>query len=61
MRTACSARFHVVMNDEREAWVKIDILEIIYGKLARREIADVLDWAKSRRAFLSARFEELQQ
>ena len=49
------------MNDDRQAWVKIDTGEIIYGKLARREIAEVLDWAKSARAFLSDKFEELQQ
>ena len=49
--------FHVVMNDEREAWVRIDTAEIIYGKLARREIAEVLDWAMSERTFLSAKFE----
>lgn len=36
-------------------------MDIIYGKLTRREIAEVLDWAKSKRAFLSAKFEELQQ
>lgn len=53
--------FHVVMNDDREVWVKIDTVEIIYGKVPSREIAEVLDWANSRRAFLSAKFEELQQ
>jgi hypothetical protein len=33
--------FHVVMNDGREAWVKIDPVEIIHGKVAAREIAEV--------------------
>ncbi|MBS4097691.1 MAG: DUF4160 domain-containing protein [Sulfuricella sp.] len=53
--------FHVVMNDAREAWVKIDTLEIIHGKVAAREIADVLAWAKANREMLAAKFEELQQ
>ena len=41
--------FHIVMNDGREAWVKIDTLAIIHGKVAVREVAAVLDWAASRR------------
>lgn len=53
--------FHVVMNDAREAWVKIDTVEIIHGKVAAREIAEVLTWAKSNRETLAAKFEELQQ
>lgn len=53
--------FHVVMNDAREAWVKIDTVEILHGKVAAREIAEVLAWAKSNRETLAARFEELQQ
>ena len=34
--------FHVVLNDGREAWVAIATLEILHGKVAAREIADVL-------------------
>ena len=52
--------FHVLMNDGREAWVTIADLEIVHGKVAAREIADVLAWAKSNRATLAAKFEELQ-
>jgi len=52
--------FHVLMNDGREAWVTIADLEIVHGKVAVREIADVLAWAKSNRATLAAKFEELQ-
>lgn len=53
--------FHVVMNDARETWIKIDTLEIIYGKVVAREIAEVLAWAKSNRETLAAKFEELQR
>ncbi|TVR57256.1 MAG: DUF4160 domain-containing protein [Candidatus Competibacteraceae bacterium] len=53
--------FHVVMNDGREAWVKIDPVEIIHGKVAAREIAEVVAWAASNRETLAAKFEELQQ
>ena len=53
--------FHVVMNDAREAWVMIDTVEIIHGKVTAREISEILAWAKSNREILAARFEELQQ
>lgn len=53
--------FHIVMNDGREVWVRIDTTEIIHGKVALRELAEVLDWAKSNRGLLAAKFEELQQ
>ncbi len=53
--------FHVVMNDAREAGVIIDTVEIIHGKIAVREITEVLAWARSNRETLAAKFEELQQ
>lgn len=53
--------FHVVMNDSREAWVRIDTLEIIHGRLMAREMAEVLAWASRHRRMLAARFEELQR
>ena len=53
--------FHIVMNDGREVWVRIDTVVIIHGRVALREVVEVLDWAKSSRAFLAAKFEELQQ
>lgn len=53
--------FHIVMNDGREVWVKIDTLEIIYGKIVQREIAEALAWAGTQRAFLLDKFEELQK
>jgi hypothetical protein len=49
------------MNDGREVWVKIDTLEIIYGKIAQREIAEALAWAATQHYFLLAKFEELQK
>lgn len=53
--------FHVLLNEGREAWVTIAELKIVHGKVAVREIADVLAWAKENRAMLAARFEELQR
>lgn len=53
--------FHVLLNDGREAWVTIAELKIVHGKVATREIADVLAWAKANRTMLAAKFEELQQ
>ena len=53
--------FHVVMNDSREAWIKIGALEILHGNIAAREIADVLAWADANRVMLAAKFEELQR
>jgi hypothetical protein len=52
--------FHVLMNDGREAWVRIDTQEIIHDKIASREIAEVLAWAKANREKLAVTFEELQ-
>lgn len=52
--------FHVVLNDGREAWVAIATLEILHGKVAAREIPDVLAWARTNQAMLTRKFEELQ-
>lgn len=52
--------FHVVMNDGREVWVRIETTEIIHGRIAEREISEAIDWAKVNRTFLLAKFEELQ-
>ena len=53
--------FHVQLNDGREAWVSISPIEIIHGRVAPREIAEVLARAKERQAWLAQTFEELQQ
>ena len=53
--------FHVELNDGREAWVSIDPVEIIHGRVAAREIAEVLAWAKERQSWLAQTFEELQR
>ncbi len=53
--------FHVLLNDGREAWVTIAELKIVHGKVAVREIADVLAWAGDNRAMLATTFEELQR
>ena len=52
--------FHVVLNDEREAWVRIDTLKIIHGRVAAREIAEALNWATENREMLATKFRELQ-
>lgn len=49
------------MNDGREAWVTIAELKIVYGKVAVREIADVLSWAAANRSMLATKFKELQR
>lgn len=49
------------MADGREVWVKIDTLEIIYGKIPQREIVETLVWAKVQQSFLLAKFEALQE
>jgi hypothetical protein len=53
--------FHVLLNDGREAWVTITDLKIVHGKVAAREIADVLAWAASNQKMLANKFEELQR
>ena len=53
--------FHVLLNDGREAWVTIAELKIMHGRVAVREIANVLIWAETNQAMLAAKFEELQR
>lgn len=50
--------FHVVMNDGREVWVRIDTLQIIQGKVPARELNEVLNWARKNRLLLIQKFEE---
>lgn len=49
------------MNDGREAWVTISELKIVFGKVAAREIDEVLTWAANNRRMLALKFKELQQ
>jgi hypothetical protein len=53
--------FDVELNDGRDAWVAINPVEIIHGRVAAREIAEALAWAKERQAWLAQTFEELQR
>lgn len=53
--------FHVQLNDGREAWISIQPLKIIHGRVSEREIAAVLDWARERQDWLTETFEELQR
>ncbi len=53
--------FHVLMRDGREAWIAISDLEILHGKVSRRELIEVLQWAADNRKMLLATFEELQK
>jgi hypothetical protein len=50
--------FHIVMSDGREVWVTIDGQHIIHGKVDKREIAEVLFWAKENQHLLAEKFEE---
>jgi len=52
---------HVQLNDGRQAWVRINPIEIIHGRVATREIAEVLAWAKEQQAWLAQTFEDLQR
>ncbi len=52
--------FHIIMNDGREVWVTIEELQIIHGKVDKREITEVLSWAKENQSLLAEKFEELQ-
>lgn len=61
IRDHAPPHFHVILNDGREAWVRIDTAQIIHGKVATREIADVLAWARDNRETLAKTFEELQR
>jgi hypothetical protein len=56
-----ATHFHVQLNDGREAWVRIEPLEIIHGRVAAREIAEGLAWAAERQAWLAEIFEDLQR
>jgi hypothetical protein len=53
--------FHVVLNDGREAWVRIDNCQVIHGDVRSREISAALLWARKHREELAAKFEELQR
>jgi hypothetical protein len=53
--------FHIQMNDGREAWVSINPINIIHGRVSTREITEVLAWANDNQAWLSQTFEALQQ
>lgn len=53
--------FHLVLNDGREAWVRINDAQIIHGDVNPREIAEALAWARENRVSLAAKFEELQR
>lgn len=61
IRDHAPPHFHVIMNDGRQAWVRIDTVEIIHGKVSSREIQDVLAGARDHREVLAAKFEKLQQ
>jgi hypothetical protein len=52
--------FHIIMNDGREVWVTISGQEIIHGKVDKREVDEVLLWAKEHQQLLADKFEELQ-
>lgn len=51
--------FHVRMQDGREALINIADLSILSGRITRRELREVLDWAKQHQAELSKIWEEL--
>jgi len=50
--------FHVITTDKRENLVSIDSAEIIEGNVPEREIQEAMDWAKTNKALLLARWKE---
>ncbi|HTR00804.1 MAG TPA: DUF4160 domain-containing protein [Candidatus Acidoferrum sp.] len=58
LRDHLPPHFHVVMNDGREALVRIDTLQVIRGKVPDRELTQVLTWASDNRLLLMIKFEE---
>jgi hypothetical protein len=58
LRDHLPPHFHVVMNDGREALVRIDTLQIIRGKVPDRELVEALAWASKNRLLLMKKFEE---
>lgn len=61
IRDHAPPHFHVILNDGREAWVRISDTQIIHGRVSPREITEALAWARSNRDALATKFEELQQ
>jgi hypothetical protein len=51
--------FHIGMNDGRECLVEIGSLEMLAGRINRREIAEPLAWAKENIAALRTTWKEL--
>jgi Domain of unknown function (DUF4160) len=51
--------FHIRANDGGEALVEIASLEILRGKLARREVAEAMHWAATHQDFLMQTWKEL--
>lgn len=49
------------MRDGREAWISIAGLKVLQGKIPRRELTEVMEWAEQNRDMLSLKFEELQK
>lgn len=51
--------FHVRMLDGREALISIADLSILSGRIARRELSEVLEWAAQQQTMLAQKWEEL--
>jgi Domain of unknown function (DUF4160) len=51
--------FHIRANHGGEALVDISSLEILRGKLARREVQEAMDWAANHQDFLMQTWKEL--
>jgi hypothetical protein len=47
------------MNDGRECLVEIDTMQFLAGRINRRELVDVLEWAQENRAELRIKWKEL--
>lgn len=51
--------FHVRTRDGREALVVIATMSVLSGSIARRELAEAIEWAKANTETLTAKWQEL--
>ncbi len=51
--------FHIRANDGDEALVEIASLEILRGRLLRREVAEAMEWAAANQKYLMQTWKEL--
>lgn len=51
--------FHIRFNDGREALVEIATLQVLRGNVAKREMAQAMQWAMANHTILATKWKEL--